>query len=59
MPVPLFRRGWGGTPGEAELYIFNQLRFRADGILIPNLHKALLVGRNHKGNKYGDAWPYL
>lgn len=25
---------------------FNQQRFRADGILFPNLHKALFVGRN-------------
>ena len=28
--------------------IFNQQRLWADGILIPNLHKALLVGRHLK-----------
>lgn len=28
---------------EIQLYILNQQRFRADGILIFNLHKALLV----------------
>ena len=29
---------------------FNQQRLSADGILIPNLHKALLVGRNAMGD---------
>jgi hypothetical protein len=29
-----------------QLYIFNQQQLSADGILIPNLHKALLVGCN-------------
>jgi nicotinamide riboside transporter PnuC len=27
-------------------YIFNQQRFRADGMLFPHLHKALLVARH-------------
>jgi hypothetical protein len=47
--------GWTNIVGllfvTLYFYIFIQQRFRADGILSPNLHKALFIGSNRRLSK--------